>query len=310
MMDPKYRNPYSEQANVGYSWQITQDSVIEADYVHELGLHESKTIVINPTINGVRWTTPLFQAAGQPVLGGIRDYMSIGRSRYDGMNLSYRKRLSRNFSVNASYVLSRALAYNGNSAAFGNGPTDLLNWFAPHDLGPTPADERHRITLSGLINLKWGVTMAPILQWATGRPYNATEGITDVFGYGSGVGTTHAIVLNSNPNNLLATAGYTAAQLTACIAANACQQVPYNYLRGEDFFQLDSRFAKDLNFGDRARLELFFQAFDLTNRANFGTSYGGNIRTSTFQQPTGFISSSGVVVPKSFAGEFGGRFSF
>ena len=310
MMDPHYRNPYSEQWNAGYSWQVTHNSVIEAEYVHELGLHESKTIVINPTIAGVRWTTAPFQAAGLPVLGGIRDYMSIGRSRYDGMNISYRRRLANNISVNASYVLSRALAYNGNSAAFGNGPTDLLNWFAPHDLGPTPADERHRITVSGLINLKFGITFTPIMQWATGRPYNVTEGITDVFGYGSGVGTTHAIVLNSQPNNLAATTSYTAAQLTACIAADTCHQVPYDYLRGADFFQLDARFGRFFRFGDKAKLEVFFQAFDLTNRANFGTSYGGNIRTSTFEQPTGFITSSGVIIPKSFAGEFGARFSF
>ncbi len=148
------------------------------------------------------------------------------------------------------------------------------------------------------------------MQWATGRPYNVTEGISDVFGQGSGVAATHAIVLDSDPNNLAATAGYTAAQLNACITANTCHQVPYNYLRGEQFFQLDARFGRFFKFRERARLELFFQAFDLTNRANFGTSYGANIRTSTFQQPTGFITTSGVIVPKSFAGEFGARFSF
>jgi hypothetical protein len=206
--------------------------------------------------------------------------------------------------------LSKASAYNGNSAAFGNTPTDELNWFAPHDFGPTPADERHRITVSGLVSLPWGITFTPIMQWATGRPYNTAEGITDVFGYGSGVAATHAIVLNSDPTNLTATTGYTASQLTACLTANSCHQLPYNYLRGADFFQLDARFGKFINFGEKAKLELFFQAFDLTNRANFGTSYGGNIRTSTFQQPTGFITASGVIVPKSFAGEFGARFSF
>ncbi len=310
MMDPHYRNPYSEQWNGGYSWQITSDSVIEVEYVHELGLHESKTIVINPTINGVRNTTAAFQALGLPVLGGIRDYMSIGRSRYDAMNLSYRRRMSKHFSVNTSYVLSRALAYNGNAAAFGNAPTNELNWFAPAELGPTPSDERHRITVSGLVNLPWGITFTPIMQWATGRPYNTTEGITDVFGYGSGVGATHDIVLNSDPTNLTATTSYTAPQLTACLAANTCHQLPYDYLRGEDFFQLDTRFGKFINFGEKMKLELFFQAFDLTNRANFGTSYGGNIRTSTFEQPTGFITASGVIVPKSFAGEFGAHFTF
>jgi hypothetical protein len=310
LMDPNYRNPYSEQWNGGYTWQFNSDSSIEAEYVHELGLHESKTIVINPTINGVRNTTAAFQAAGLPVLGGIRDYMSIGRSRYDAMNISYRKRLSRRFSVNASYVLSQALAYNGNSAAFGNGPTDELNWFAPHDLGPTPADERNRITISGLINLPWGIVVTPIMQWATGRPYNLTEGITDVYGYGSGVGTTHDIVLNNAPTNLTATAAYTDAQLLSCLAANTCHQLTYDYMRGEDFFQLDMRIGKIFKIYERAKIEVFFQAFDMTNRANFGTSYGGNIRTSTFQQPTGFITASGVIVPKSFAGEFGARFSF
>jgi hypothetical protein len=226
------------------------------------------------------------------------------------MNVSYRKRLSKRYSVNASYVLSKALAYNGNSAAFGNGPTDELNWFAPHDFGPTPADERHRITFSGLINLPFGVTFTPIVQWATGRPFNLTEGITDVYGYGSGVGTTHDIVLNSDPTNLTATAAYTDAQLLACLSASTCHQLPYNYERGEDFFQIDARLGRFFRFKERARLELFFQAFDLNNRANFGTSYGGNIRTSTFLQPTAFITASGVIVPKSFAGEFGARFSF
>jgi len=310
LMDPNYRNPYSEQWNGGYAWQLTQNSVFEAEYVHELGLHESKTIVINPTINGVRNTTAAFTADGLPVLGGIRDYMSIGRSRYDGMNLSYRRRLSKRFAVNASYVLSRALAYNGNSAAFGNSPTNELNWFQASDFGPTPADERHRITISGLVDLPFGITWTPIMQWATGRPYNITEGISDVFSEGSGVAATHDIVLNSAPNNLTATATYTAAQLVACMNAGTCHQVPYNYLRGEDFFQLDSRFAKFFTFKEKAKLELFFQAFDLTNRANFGSSYGANIRTSTFQTPTSFITASGVIVPKSFAGEFGARFSF
>ena len=122
LVDPTYRNPYSEQWNGGYSWQITSDSVIEAEYVHVLGLHESKSIVVNPQINGVRNTSAPFAALGLPVLGEIQDYDSIGRSRYDAMNLSYRKRLTRSFSINASYVLSRGLAYNGTAAGFGNGP--------------------------------------------------------------------------------------------------------------------------------------------------------------------------------------------
>jgi len=310
IMNPAYRNPYSEQFNGGYSWQVTNDSVIEVEYIHNLGLHESKSIVINPKINGVRFTDGPFAAAGLPVLGRITDLMSIGRSRYDGMNLSYRKRLTRHFSINSSYVLSRGLAYNGNAAAFGNTPTDLLNWFAPHDLGPTPADERHRITVSGYFDLPFGITFAPIMQWATGRPYNIVQGISDVFGFGGGAAATHAIVLNSDPTNYTATKAYTSAQLQSCIAAATCEQVPYNAVRGEDFFQLDARFGRNFKFRERMKLELFFQAFDMTNRANFGTSYQTNIKSAIFGQPTNFITPGGVLVPHSFSGEFGAHFSF
>lgn len=59
IVDPKYRNPYSEQFNIGYSWNVTTNSVIETDYVHVLGLHGMKNVVINPKINGVRFTDAL-----------------------------------------------------------------------------------------------------------------------------------------------------------------------------------------------------------------------------------------------------------
>jgi len=310
IVDPTYHNPYSEQFNAGYSWQVAKDSVIEVDYIHELGLHESKSIVVNPKINGVRNTDAAFAAAGLPVLGEIQDYDSIGRSRYDAMNVSYRKRMTKNFTVNASYVLSKALAYNGNAAAFGNGPTDETNWFARHDFGPTPTDERHRITISGVFNLPFKITASPIMQWATGRPYTSLEGINDTFGFGGGQGSTHTIVLDAAPSNLLATKSYSDAQLLSCLAAATCEQVPYDNRRGNDFFQLDARFGRFITFKEKYKLELFFQAFDLTNRANFGTSYGTNIRSSTFETPTNFIAASSAIIPKSFSGEFGARFSF
>jgi hypothetical protein len=310
IMDPNYRNPYSEQVNGGYTWSLNSSSVIEAEYVHELGLHESKTIVINPQINGVRYTTPLLQAAGLPVVGQFRVYMPIGRSRYDGMNLTYRRRFAKRFSVNATYTLSKSVAYNGNSAAFGNAPTLLNNWFSTADFGPTPSDERHHVTASGLVSLPWHIQLAPIMQAGTGRPYTALEGINDTFGYGGGAGNTHAIVLNSDPSNLLATVNYTATQLQSCITANTCHQVPYDSLRGAPFFQLDTRVSRIFNFGERAKLELIFQAFNLTNHANFGSQYQTSIRASNFGQPINFIGGTGVVIPKSFSGEFGARFSF
>ena len=47
-MDFNYRNPYTQQWNIGYAHQLNSYSVLEFDYVHVLALHESKTININP----------------------------------------------------------------------------------------------------------------------------------------------------------------------------------------------------------------------------------------------------------------------
>ncbi len=69
LMDPAYRNPVSEEFNLGYSWSLNTNSVFEAEYTHVLGLHENKTINIDQRVpvNGTCCTAPLdpaFAAAG------------------------------------------------------------------------------------------------------------------------------------------------------------------------------------------------------------------------------------------------------
>jgi hypothetical protein len=311
LVHPDYRPPYTQQFNVGYAFQINQNNVIEIEGVRTLGLHESKTVPINVRRGGTaRDLDAAFRAAGLPLLGRIDVVRSIGRSWYHGLNISYRRRLSNRFSVNTNYVLSEAKAYNGGPAAFGNRPTDINNVFARHDLGYSPNDERHRWVVSGIVQAPWGFQLAPIMQWASARPYNLTQGIADVFGFGGGQGATHAVLRRDNPDNVQATAALTAAQLRAGIADGSLYQAPFNAARGTMFFQLDLRASKFINFGDRARVEMFFQAFNLTNRANFGNNFVGNIRSGAFGQPNGFITPSGVIIPKSFSGEFGARFSF
>src|SRR5713101_899019 len=215
IMDPAYRNPFTQQWNLGYAWQFNSYSVLEFDYVHVLALHESKTININPTrrlfldATGAEITsrplTAAFTAAGLPALGRIDLEVSSGRARYDGMNISYRRRLHRNVTVNATYTLSKALAYNGNAAAFRNRATNPFDYLAKHDLGPVFNDTRHRFSMSGVINLPAGFQFAPIMQLESARAYNASYGgSVDVLGVGSGRGN-HVIVFTSSPNDLKAT---------------------------------------------------------------------------------------------------------
>jgi hypothetical protein len=225
------------------------------------------------------------------------------------LNVTYRRRLSHHFSINTNYVLSRALAYQGGPAAFGNVASNPANIFDPSDLGPAPNDERHRWVFSGEWQLPFGIRLAPISQLASARPYNPVEGI-NWRGSGSGNGPTRAVVKTSDPSNLLATAGFSAAQIRAGIADGSLQQVGYNSLRAGTFFQLDLRVSKSFVFAERHRLEFIAQFFNLTNHANYGGSINNSIRTATFGTPFDYAAPGSVNFPKSFAAEMAVQYRF
>jgi hypothetical protein len=159
------------------------------------------------------------------------------------------------------------------------------------------------------VDLPLGIHFSSTMQVESGRPYNPTEGI-DVLGFGESSLTRHAIVPKGQPTNYTAYATATAAQLQSCLAAGTCVPTGWDSARGAGFFEWDIRAGKQIKFRERANLELFFQAFDITNHANFGGSYNNNIRTSSFGTPFGFITPGGVTVPRSFSGEFGAQFRF
>src|SRR5205085_1630061 len=147
----------------------------------------NKTININPHLppSGDRPLDAAFAAGGVPVLGSVRDEQSIGRSRYDGMNLSYRQQMVRHFSLRANYTLARAMAYGDTGTSFRHYPRDPRNPFSPFEYGPTFNDERHHLTLSAVADLPWRIQIAPILQVGSGRAYNITAA-SDTLGFGTG----------------------------------------------------------------------------------------------------------------------------
>lgn len=315
-IDPNYENPVSEQFNLGYTWQMDANDAIFVDYVHELGLHESRYINIDPVVNGNQIMNPAFDAAGLPELNEISTAESIGRSRYDSLSVEWRRRMSRHFSIDTNYDLSRSLAWGGAVASFGASPITANPW-DPINFGYSGNDQRHHVSFSGVFDLPWGINVAPILQAGSAQPYNTSMG-KDVFGLGPGFGRPHIIVPNSDPTdykyylgvNPATGANFTNADMVACIAANTCHELPMYAFRGQPGFDLDARFGKSVKTSEKTSLNLFFQAFDLTNRANFGNHYNGTVTSRTFMTATDYSSAGGVVIPKSFRGEFGAEFVF
>src|SRR5882724_7711655 len=344
LMDPKYRNPVSQQFNFGYQWAVTRNSVLEVEYVHTLGLHENKTVNINPTIavlgtdasgnpaitSNPRPLSAAFAAAkcdangnpdpngaACPVLGRVMDEQSVNRSRYDGFNFSYRQQMTKHFSLNANYTLSRAMGWgiesggSDASSGFRNYPHDPLNIWDPRDFGPTDNDERHHISLSGIVQLPFGFQVAPILSYGSARPFDLRSGF-DVLSRGSGY-SRPVIVPTSDPTDYLAfdgSAGKDSAAALACLAAGQCRQVGYDTVRGNAYFNMDMRVAKNIRLREGWNLQLMFQAFDLTNKTNYGSNFHNTNTAGTFLTPEGFINPSSSFTPRAFVGEFGARFTF
>jgi hypothetical protein len=338
LMDPNYRNPVTEEWNGGYTWALTSKSVIEAEYVHVLGLHENKTINLDPKIpinpNNITTTKitedaannpvcsaascgffhPLdaaFLAAGVPVLGSVRDEQSIGRSRYDAMNISYRQRNFHRVDLVANYTLARAVGYDQDGGSFRYYPRDPQNPLSPLEFGPSFNDERNHVTIAATVNLPWGIQVSPILQAGSARPYLVTSSYNEL--NLSGGSSAGAVLVPNGTNNVFAFSSTSKADKLAaaqCYYSGNCHLVSYNSMRGDPYFDTDMRLAKNIKMGEHRNLQLAFQAFNLFNHANYGNNFDNVIQDAIFARPVGFINPTSTLLPRSFQGEFGARFTF
>ena len=328
IIDPDYRNPVAEEWNVGYSWAVNPSSVVEVEYTHVLNLHENKTFnidqkvpvgpILDPVtgavidVDMVRPLDDAFVANGQPRLNSVRNEASINRSRYDGVNFSYRQRMSHRFSLNANYTLAWAYGWDsggGTDTFFRNYARDGYRLWSPQEFGPSTTDERHHVTISGIVDLPMGFQFAPILQFGSARPWNPDNSANTL---NTGGGTAPAVVVpKDNPRDFLAFSGNDAAARVCYYLTQQCTVNKYDPIRGDPFFQLDLRLAKRINLGERMKVDLIAQAFNLTNRANYGNNYTLSIADpTTFGHPQGFINPASTFIPRSLWSEFGVRFSF
>jgi hypothetical protein len=318
LMDPHYRNPVTQEFNVGYTWAVNSNSALEAEYTHVLGLHGNKTMNIDQKIpiDGVltRPLDPAYLASSIPdrIPASVRNEEAIGRDHYDGINFSFRERMATRFQLQANYTLAWANGYGSGGSSFRNYPKLATAPFASWEWGPSPNDERHHITVAGVVDLPKGFEIAPILQYGSARPFDLTNSSNTLnTGGGTGVGV---VVPTNDQKNYFAFAGDdTGAQncFYGIGTAQSCTIVKYDPLRGNPFFQLDARLAKSIRFGDWGNLQIIAEAFNLTNRANYGNNFGHTIGSeTTFNHPVGFIAPSSTIIPRSTWGELGFRFSF
>src|SRR5215472_12016749 len=212
LMDPHYRNPVTQEFNVGYTWAVNQNTAIEAEYTHVLGLHGNKTINVDQKVpmNGVCCTRPLdpaYLASSIPerIPASVRVDTANGRDHYDGINFSFRERMASRLQLQANYTLAWAYGYGSGGGSFRNYPKLFTAPFASWEWGPSPNDERHHITVAGVVNLPKGFEISPIVQYGSARPYDLTNSANTL---NTGGGTAIGVVVpKSDPTNYFAYAG-------------------------------------------------------------------------------------------------------
>jgi hypothetical protein len=205
------------------------------------------------------------------------------------------KRMSRNFTFRASYVLSWSRSWGGQPVASYGGSYHTVtreNQFIPSNWGYTDNDERHRFVFGGVFNLRYKFELAPLFQASSARP---VQPWADADIDGDGRPDTDRWCEGSTVANRIFTPG--------------CTMAKPNSLRGFPFVQMDLTAAKNFSFGDRTKLRLFWEFHNLFNRFNKCNALNNDASTSNFLAPrAGPISGPYCAIDGGTNGVEGGSF--
>lgn len=344
LTNPKITDPWSQQMSIGYAWQLSPDYALSVDYHHILGTHEERVLNMNPTIGavcnptfggdptnprcvngtGTRLMDYVFATTGVPCVGDpincpgdvggpgrfnkIYDYSTNNRSMYDGLNIQLRRRMSHHITFQVSDVISSSRSWGGFPVASYGGSGLAITpeqQFQPDEFARTNFDERNRLVFSGVFDLPYGIGLEPIFTAGSPRPYSFLAG-QDVNGDGRSildracVGSTVTAPPITTPN---------------------CTMLKPNTLSGKSYIEMDLGIDKSFKLGERAKLTINWQFYNLFNRANFCNSYEEDASAATFNAPQSYcggpsnaafggVSGYGLAATKALTSQFGFRFDF
>ena len=266
-IDGSFETPYTTSVGIGVQREFGKDLVVQVDYYHReinnlLGVRQS-----NLTFNsraGARTFLPPFPQ------GAIATFGPWYSGVYDGLIISFNKRLSRRFVLNGDYAYAKetdnqmginalpsdsfiGVAPVVSSVEAGvprtnaNGPYTRANGrfvaaagsfvYGPDlDKGPSDLSVDHTFQLNGLLMLPWQVQISGIFRAQSGFHYSRTGSSADP----DGNGTLQGIDLVAG--------------------RNAFTSPPY--------VNLDMRFTKRFDIGERFKVHALFEFFNLFNRQN------------------------------------------
>ena len=211
--------------------------------------------------------------------GDLSAQLSDANSTYHAMNLEAKKRFSNNYQFLASYTWSHAIDESSDLQTLLK-PQDNRNRLL--DRADSLFDQRHRFVFSGVLASPgaWrssdggmrrflsDFTVAPIFEVSSGRPFNIVTG-QDRNGDQQGS--------NERPS----------------VAADGTLVLPDFFTNGSlgrnsgithSYASLDLRVTRAVRFGERVRLDLIAEGFNLFNRFNEAAASGFFLDVNAFNQ--------------------------
>jgi hypothetical protein len=224
-------------------------------------------------------TAPARPVAG---FGRISQFEATADSTYNALALTFKKRLSRNFLVDASYVWSKVLdnVPDQTSVVVGGGDDAKQaqqTFRLSDDRGPGNADTPHRFVLNGLWQLNYfdslkgparallhGWEFSSIVQISSNQPLNEPLGAD----------------LNNDGNN----------------RTDRTPGFGRNTIRGDAVETVDLRVTKTFGFGeDRVRLQFIGELFNAFNHTNIAPSLAAYLQNGRYQV-TGLNTANALLV--------------
>jgi hypothetical protein len=307
IIDNDLQNPTVHQINIGVQRELGVDFALRADYVRNVGTH----FIIGRIIG----TVPFNPVVGGPEI--VKNLESSVRTKYNGLLLSLEKRFARHAQFRASYTLSRSFNYaNDDQIPFSNGPIDSND--LRREYGPTPNDQRHRFTFSGVFQLPGQFRVAPILTLASSVPIDVLlpDGNSRVCELQRNAGARQfrtGAELNAALTKINAAGGSLCPNADPSTGFKDRVLVPLvrdDLKLGDNFSSLDLRVSRVFRFGERWTIEPIAEVFNLFNVTNVlgvsNVNYSGFsnvlVRDSNDPSSAGFLKSSSFGQPVTTAG--------
>ncbi len=295
--DYHIHTPYTQGYNLALQYQLSANDSVQVSFVGNTVRHlpvyinpNTPSVLVPPSFNSLNYSP-------YPNFALYDNYTSFaGDSHYNGLQLNYERRLTAGLSMLANFTWSQCRSDASdllNATAIGYRAPLLRNFGIQGDYGLCDFDVNKALHVSGSYDLplgkgrQFGRSMPKVLNaavggWSTnfiltlqdGQPGTVPCVITTAAGFGCNALLVPGQSVTSGPHNV--DHWLNAAAFTSPPIVTAVGQADYAPLGGAPtqfygpgYHRLDFSLFKEFSIGERARLELRSEFFNLTNTPNF-----------------------------------------